>query len=165
MPQFDPTWFSSQFFWLAISFMVLYVAIRYWIVPRIGTVQSERAVAHQGNMRGAEAAKNEAVALQRAYESSLLQARSKAAEIMQKANAEMATQTQSRLAALDADLTARATHAEAALKIARDTALANIQQVAAEVASQAAARLSGMAVSNENALAAVQRAQNILRQN
>ena len=41
-PPFDPTYFASQLFWLAISFIVLYVLLSRFVLPRIGGAIEER---------------------------------------------------------------------------------------------------------------------------
>lgn len=42
MPQFDTTFFSSQIFWTIISFVVLYVVLGRWILPRIAANLQQR---------------------------------------------------------------------------------------------------------------------------
>lgn len=52
MPQLDPTWFPSQLFWLAVSFVALYAIVSLFISPRVG-----------GVLKAREQAINEAIAL------------------------------------------------------------------------------------------------------
>jgi len=42
MPQFDTTFFSSQIFWTIISFVLLYVVLGRWLLPRIATILQQR---------------------------------------------------------------------------------------------------------------------------
>ncbi|PJA32203.1 MAG: ATP synthase F0 subunit B [Zetaproteobacteria bacterium CG_4_9_14_3_um_filter_53_7] len=42
MPQFDTTFFSSQIFWTIVSFLVLFVVLGRWILPRIAAILQER---------------------------------------------------------------------------------------------------------------------------
>ncbi|GAV21243.1 F-type H+-transporting ATPase subunit b [Mariprofundus micogutta] len=42
MPQFDTTFFSSQIFWTIISFLVLFLLLSRWVLPRIAAVLNER---------------------------------------------------------------------------------------------------------------------------
>ncbi|MBT7451768.1 MAG: F0F1 ATP synthase subunit B', partial [Rhodospirillaceae bacterium] len=42
MPQFDPSTFSSQLFWLLICFVVLYWVISKFAIPRIGDILEQR---------------------------------------------------------------------------------------------------------------------------
>jgi len=41
-PPFDPTYFASQLFWFAISFVLLYVLLSRFVLPRIGGAIEER---------------------------------------------------------------------------------------------------------------------------
>jgi len=45
MPQFDTTFFSSQIFWTIISFVVLYLVLGKWILPRIAAILNQRTQA------------------------------------------------------------------------------------------------------------------------
>jgi len=43
MPQFDPSTYASQLFWLAVMFVALYWIVSKIAVPRIGEVLEQRA--------------------------------------------------------------------------------------------------------------------------
>jgi F-type H+-transporting ATPase subunit b len=42
MPQFDTTFFSSQIFWTIVSFVVLFIALSRWVLPRIAEILQKR---------------------------------------------------------------------------------------------------------------------------
>ena len=42
MPQFDPAFFSSQIFWTIISFIILFVALDRYVLPRIAAIIKKR---------------------------------------------------------------------------------------------------------------------------
>jgi len=42
MPQFDTTFFSSQIFWTLVSFIMLFMALSRWVLPRIAAILQER---------------------------------------------------------------------------------------------------------------------------
>lgn len=42
MPQFDTTFFSSQIFWTIISFIILFIVLNRWILPRIAAIIQKR---------------------------------------------------------------------------------------------------------------------------
>jgi F-type H+-transporting ATPase subunit b len=42
MPQFDTTFFSSQIFWTIVSFVMLFVALSRWVLPRIAEAINAR---------------------------------------------------------------------------------------------------------------------------
>ena len=43
MPQFDPSTFPAQIFWLVVSFLALYWLVTKVAVPRVGEVLDQRA--------------------------------------------------------------------------------------------------------------------------
>ncbi len=42
MPQFDSTFFSSQIFWTIVSFIILFVALDRYVLPRIANILKKR---------------------------------------------------------------------------------------------------------------------------
>ncbi|PPE03356.1 hypothetical protein [Holospora curviuscula] len=49
MPQFDSHFFPSQIFWVCACFGVLWVAMHWWIIPRVRSIQAVRS-AHLATM-------------------------------------------------------------------------------------------------------------------
>ena len=43
MPQFNPAWFASQVFWLAIVFIALYYVLSRVLLPRLAETIDQRA--------------------------------------------------------------------------------------------------------------------------
>lgn len=77
-PPFDPTYFPSQLFWLAISFIALYIALDRFILPKIKTTIEDRKDRIADDLDAAAQAKADAEAAGEAYEQALADARSKA---------------------------------------------------------------------------------------
>ena len=42
LPQFDPTFWAGQMFWLVVIFALLYLLFRYVFIPRIGDTIAQR---------------------------------------------------------------------------------------------------------------------------
>ncbi len=42
MPQFDLTFFTAQIFWTLVSFLVLFLVLGRWVLPRIADILNER---------------------------------------------------------------------------------------------------------------------------
>ena len=85
MPQLDLTSFSSQLFWLIISFSLLYLFVSRYAVPEIGKVLRQRQDRIQSDLEQAEGLKEEAMYLKEEYEASLRETREKAGEAIAKA--------------------------------------------------------------------------------
>ncbi len=155
MPQLDVTTFSSQIFWLAVTFIALFLTIWRVSVPKISDTLEARQKRIDDNLARAEALKNEATAALEAYEASLVDAHSEAQRAILEANARLADEAQAREAELGEALTKRIAESEAIISAAMDEAIANIRDVATEVSLSAAERLTGEAPSTDAASTAV----------
>ena len=57
MPQFDPTTFASQLFWLAVTFVLLFIVVSQFAIPRLGEVLEQRlrlCLGEEAPLRGGE---------------------------------------------------------------------------------------------------------------
>lgn len=154
-PPFDPTYFASQLFWLAIFFVLFYLLMSRWILPRIGSIIEERRDRVADDLDTAQQLKAQADETRAAYEKSLADARAKAhslaVETKAKVSAEIAAETE----ALEAEIAARTVESEKALDKARKKALGEVRGIAATTAAQIAETLSGVTVSEAEAEAAL----------
>lgn len=142
VPQFDPSSFASQLFWLAICFAALYVLMAKVALPRVGFVIEQRTSKIEQDVDAAKTAAAEASSLQAGYEAALSTARNTAREQLGAANAAaIATQTQA-LAKQNAALVTRLQQAESTIAGAREAALANITPTAVATASAVLGKLA-----------------------
>lgn len=155
MPQFDPTYFAPQLFWLAVTFIGLYWAMTKVALPRIGEVLDERQRKIDDSLDKAAALKAEAEAAIAAYEKALAESRSKAQAVLRETNDKLAKQAEARQKDLADRLAAQIKAGEARIAAAKEQALANVRQVAAEVARSAAEKLTGLAIDEARAEKAV----------
>lgn len=155
MPQLDVTTFSSQIFWLAVTFTALFLIMWRVSIPRISEVLEARQKRMDDNLARAEKLKKEAEAAMQAYETSLAEARSEAQSAIIEANARLAEEAQARETELGEALAKRIAESEADIAAAMDEAVASIRDAAAEVAASAAERLTGEAPGADAAGAAV----------
>jgi F-type H+-transporting ATPase subunit b len=140
-PAFDPTWFASQLFWLAVFFLGLYFALSRFILPKLSDTLEKRANRIAADLDEAARLNNQSVEAQKALELRLAQARAKARETADKARekteAELATET----ARVDADLTRKLETAESRISKLRADAMKNVEQIAIDTAEAMTARL------------------------
>lgn len=143
MPQLDSTFFATQLFWLAISFIVLYVLMARVAMPQVASVLKQRADKIQGDLDTAQRLKEETKAVIAAYEKALADARSEAQGLARQttdaANAQSARRQQEVADRIAAELAA----AEGRIAEARTAAMTNVQSMATEVAQAAFAKLAG----------------------
>lgn len=155
MPQFNPEWFATQLFWLAIVFVGLYWILSRRLLPRLAETIDQRAAKIAGDLERAEAARNETEAVSQAYEAALARARGDAQAAVAAANQEIAELTARRQAAFASELAARTAEAEARIGKIRSDLKADARDIAAEVAGVLAAKLTGKAPDQGAVTAAV----------
>ena len=156
MPQVDVTTFSSQIFWLVVTFIALFLIMWRVSVPKISDALEARQKRIDDNLARAQELKKEAGAALDAYETSLADARSEAQITLLQANVKLAEEAQGREAELGETLTKRIAESEANIATAMNTAIANIHDVAIEVSASAAQRLTGEVPSVDAASTAVE---------
>jgi F-type H+-transporting ATPase subunit b len=155
MPQFDPTFFSAQLFWLLVTFGVLYLLMRVVAMPKLGGVLEERQRKIDDNLDKASQLKAEADAAVAVYEKALAESRGQAQQIL-RANADAMAKRNEQLQKEQGErLAAHVKADEAQILAAKEDALAHIRELAVDVAKAATGRLTGMIVADRAAEAAV----------
>ncbi|MDE0799188.1 MAG: F0F1 ATP synthase subunit B' [Rhodospirillaceae bacterium] len=155
MPQFDPSTFSSQLFWLVICFVGLYWIVSKFAVPRIGDILEQRERLVQDDLDRAESLKGEAQQALANYEAAMADAREQARTLINKVTSDSKIAAESRNKKLGAELAVQISDAEQRIAAARDEAMSNLASIAADAATDAASRLAGLDVSSGDAKAAV----------
>lgn len=155
MPQFDPAFFAPQLFWLAVTFITLYVLMAKVALPKIGAVLDERQRKIDDNLDKAAQLKAEAEAAVAAYEKALSESRAHAHSVIKEASERLAKQAEERTRELTAKLAEQIKSGEARISAAKDAALNNVREVALDVAGATVARLAGGAADQSTLEAAV----------
>jgi len=150
MPQFDPTSFPSQLFWLAVSFIALFVLMSKVALPRVGEILEERQKRISDDLDMAERLKTETEAAIAAYEKALAEARAAAqAEIAQVMEAN-AAEAAARHKALEEQLSAKIVESEERIHAAHSEAMAQVSGIAADVAAAIVERIAGVPADAES---------------
>ncbi|MGH6890816.1 MAG: F0F1 ATP synthase subunit B' [Dongiaceae bacterium] len=145
MPQFDPTYFSPQLVWLAITFLALYLLMSRLVLPRITGILGQREDRIDGNLQRAETLKEEAAQVLAAYQRAIADARGQAQAALAKAAADIAAETATREAEFARKMADQTAAAEAGIRAAKAQALADVRGIASEVAALMAAKITGAA--------------------
>jgi len=154
-PPFDPTYFASQLFWFAISFVLLYVLLSRFVLPRIGGAIEERRDRIADNLDAAAEMKAQADETEEAYKKALSDARARAQAVAAEAKAEADKEIAEATREADAELDAKLAEGEARIRDMREKALGEVRSIAAGAAAAAAERLAGLDVSEGDAAKAV----------
>ena len=157
MPQLDfkNVLLRSQVVWLVIIFVLLYVLLSRWALPKIGTVLEKRASTIEGDLNAARSAKASADAAVAELTAKTREAHAGAqaeiASAVDTAKAAAAAQTATLTARLDAQLA----EAEGRINAARNAAMGALRQVASDTAGVVVSRLTGVAANSSAVDAAV----------
>ena len=143
MPQLDPTFYSSQLFWLAVTFITLLLLMWRVALPRVSDILATRQDRMEQDLERAEALKSEADEVMQAYEAELAESRSTAFEALKGVQEKAALEAAARTEEIETKLAAELADAEARIAASRSAALANISTIATDLASAAFEKLTG----------------------
>lgn len=136
LPQLDVGTFANQWFWLAITLVVLYWVLAKIALPRIAAVISDRQGAITGDLMAAEEFKQKSKEAEAAYEKALADARSEAQKIVAANRAEIQKELDAAIAHADAEISARTAESEKRIREIRDSAAADTREVARDVTAE-----------------------------
>ncbi len=160
MPQLDPSIFGGQLFWLAVTFVSLFLVLTFVILPRIGKTLSTRQNRLQDDLEAAERLRDQAQAALKAYDEALTAARANAVRLAQEVLAEMQAEMDKQKADIDTRIAAQAAEAEKRLQASRDQAMSNIRSSAADIIGDIVTAVSGQTPDQAATDAALERALN-----
>jgi len=160
LPQLDPAAWSTQLFWLAVTFIALYIVISRVAIPRTGGAIEKRKATVDGDLAQAQKFKADTDKAIQAYEAVLAEARAKAHGIAQANRDRLGAETDAERVKLDKALGAKIAEAEKKIATAKAKALADVREVAADIAASIVAELIGTKVSPAAAADAVAKAAN-----
>ncbi len=136
MPQLDVSTYSSQIFWLIVSFAMLFAVVRGLASPRLSRVLGERAARTGGDIAAAEAARADAAAREKALAERLAAAHEASRAELARAVATGAAKTSASLADLGKRLGMKLHEAEGALAGARASAERELEGAARELTAE-----------------------------
>ena len=145
MPQLDfaNPLTTSQVVWMFLIFLALYLALRNWALPMVGSVIEAREQRIQGDLETARRAKEEA---DRAAAEVLERGRTASSEAqaeIARAVAAAKAEAEARAKADSEQLDKQLAEAEQRIHAAREQAMGALRQVAAETALSVVSRLTG----------------------
>ncbi|MDE3036897.1 MAG: hypothetical protein KGJ21_00365 [Pseudomonadota bacterium] len=116
MPQLDPTWYPSQLFWLAITFVAFYFIMSRLVLPPLQHIAAYRKQTIGDDIAQAQRLKTQAEQARVEYERTLAHARDHVRQIM--AESEAAHKAAAEAAGKEMDKQVEKTLAEAEKRIA-----------------------------------------------
>lgn len=151
LPQFDPTSWPSQIFWLAVFFTLLYFVFGKSVIPTLGKTIETRTSYIADHIKKAEALSAEAEILKNEVNAAYKAAGQTAS--VQIAEAE--TVAKDKLASALTDFRTRyeqqVATTEQNINAAKQTAMADMEQIVVALATQAAEKIAGIPASESGA--------------
>jgi F-type H+-transporting ATPase subunit b len=149
MPQLDVSTYSSQIFWLVVTFGVLYFLLWKIALPKVAEVLSQRQSKIDQDLASAVNLKQEAEKILADYEARLATAKSEAQALMKQAGDEVSAASVKANDALTAKLEKKMQEAEKRISGAKADAMANIMEMAGETVAAASTKLVGAELSDK----------------
>jgi F-type H+-transporting ATPase subunit b len=146
-PPLDPTTFTPQLIWLALTFGVLYLLLKRVALPRVGEVIEERSARLRRDLEQAEKLKLDTERALTNYERALAEARSKAGALAQGVREKLTAEIEGERAKIEEEIARQLAAAERSIAETKATAFAGVGDIAAEVVGAIVARLTGKDVS------------------
>lgn len=143
MPQFNPEFFPSQFFWLAMTFGLLYFLMSRVALPRIGEVIEERRDRIQRDLDAAEKMKRDTEKALAGYEKALADARTRAGGLAKDTRAKLGAEVDAERHRVDAEVNAKIALAEASIAATKIKAMSSIGEIASDIAGSVVGKLTG----------------------
>lgn len=147
--------YSSQIFWLLITFGLLFFVVGLGMVPKIQSTVYSRNAKIADDLARAKAAFARADEIEEDYRARENASRAAAQAIVAEAKAKAAKDSEKQVTAADKKVAARLAEAEEAIKASSAKALAELEAVSAEAAQDMVAKISGGNISREAAAQAV----------
>lgn len=148
-PPFDPSTFSAQLIWLAITFGFLYYVMSRIALPRIGEVLEERRDRIQRDLDEAERLKTETEKALATYEASLAAARGRAQSIAKENRDRLNAEVDGERSRVEQSIAGKLAEAESRIAATKTRALEQVHQIAADTAGAVVERLIGESVTGE----------------
>ncbi|MCG7506239.1 F0F1 ATP synthase subunit B [Mesorhizobium retamae] len=152
-PPFDPATFSSQLFWLVITFGLFYIFLKKVVMPRLGGILEVRSNRIAQDLDQAAKLKSEADAAVAAYEQELAEAKANANTIGQKSRDEAKAEAETARKSVEAGLEKKLAEAEERITAIKTSAMKDVGSIAETTASAILESLVGKADKAEVAAA------------
>lgn len=156
MPQFNPEFYPSQIFWLAISFGLLYLILSRVALPRIGEVIEERRDRIQRDLDSAERLRGETEKALADYEKALADARGNANAMARETRAKLNAEVENERARVESQIAQKLGEAEKRIAATKAKALASVNEIATETAGDVVRKLIGEPVAPDEVRQALQ---------
>jgi F-type H+-transporting ATPase subunit b len=150
----------SQFFWLLVVLVILYVGIGLNVVPKIEAGIAARDDRIADDLAAAQDARKGADEVEAAYRARMDDSRAEALKLANEAKAASARDAEEKVRGANAETAESIAAAEARIREAARAAIMDIDAVSAAAAREMVQRLAGLEVTQERAAEAIRQVTN-----
>lgn len=154
-PPFKADTFASQLLWLAICFIVLYVLVARFALPRMDSILASRRAKIEADFAEAARMKGEADAAVAAHEKALADAHARAHALAMTTRERLAAESEAHRKSVEHDLNQRLAESDEKIAASKAAAMTNVRGIAVEAAGAIVARLIGTSPSDRAVKSAV----------
>lgn len=141
LPQFDPSSFASQLFWLAITFIIMYVFFAKKALPDIASSLDARETRIKTDIESAEKINEQAETVKTDYEKVLQDSKDQSTKIISAAHDDLKNKSNEAIDAFRKNQEKVLKDLESKITAAKDDALSDMHTIAADAAQQAAQKI------------------------
>jgi F-type H+-transporting ATPase subunit b len=142
MPQLDPTWFTSQLFWLALTFVGLYIVLSRMVLPPLMDIIARREQAIREDVAAAGRLKADAEQARLDYERTMAEARMKAQSLIADAIADQKAKGEQKAKELDRQIEQKLAASAQAIAAKKAQMIADLNATSAELAEMIVEKLT-----------------------
>jgi len=146
MPQFDPTFYVSQAFWVVVSFSAMFCLVAGYAVPKIVAVLNERNDKIDTNLKKAEQLKAEAEEIFARYQQAIADANEASKRAVAQAQSDTAAKLKEKEKRFSEELSLKIADGEAALLAEKKQALSQIKRLSEMLTADIVVKLTGQEV-------------------
>lgn len=149
MPQLDPTWFASQLFWLAVTFVLFYVVLSRYVLPPLMGIIEQRQQKVEGDLSLAQTLKSQAEQARQDYERTLAEARERAQALMNEAMASHKTKIEQANKEMDRQIELKLADASRRIAAKKEEMLAALIPTTSELTAMIVEKLTQRSPSSD----------------
>ena len=155
MPQLDTKFWFSQFFWLTITFSILFFLLSKFILPKISANLETRKSQILENISAAEKKREESELKIKEFEEIIEKSRNEAKSYLNQARGKLAKNINVKKETLDKELSEEIQKVEVEIQELRNKAPERINKIAVETSADLLRQLIGVDVNNSSISAIV----------
>ncbi len=156
MPQLDPKYWASQAFWLIVVFIILYIAISKFYLPKIKNNLDNRQTKIKDDLENANKFKDLSEKKLKEYEDILENAKKEVAKIYIQSKSHLDKDIQSKKKIMEQEIENEISKAQKEIIELKKSSITSIQNISEEIASNIIENISGDKLNKSSVKAAVE---------